>query len=282
MESSSASPIPTKHSVVRTVLAKTKAFFGLRFIVAAIAGCILRRLFQQGKASGLGWMILDRLGLLRPCTMQDTVLKFNNAPSFTRSLQLPPAEDTDGIDEPPHEKVQEISDQSSTSASSKQASSPDHSETRHLPREAELHEEQEDKRVFAETQVKLDTLPPLPLMATATGSSASGLVSPLPAMQSLMVKLLEPALVKGEAQFYWGNAQRAKAAKLFTLVGLTSAATVSQVKERVAVEIGISPGSLQLLLFGCKLQDARTLHSYGIDNVSDPLIHVLPLIAASA
>jgi hypothetical protein len=271
MESSIASPVSAKRSVVRALFAKARALFGLRLIIAAIAGCILRRFLQQRNASGLGWMLLDRLGLLRSGFMQDTASKSSNTPSFTRSLHFPPAEDTDGVDEPPHQKFQETSARSSTYASSRQASSPEHSEAGHRPTEVAP---QKYQRAGAETQA---LPPPLPSMASVTG-----LASSLPAMKALTIKLLEPASVKGDARCYWGNAQRAKAAKLFTLVDLTSAATVSQVKERVAVETGISPASLQLLLFGCKLQDARTLHSYGLDNVSDPLVHVLPLIAASA
>jgi len=282
MESGPASPVPTKRSLVRALYAKTRALFGLRLIVAAIAGCILRRLLQQRNVSGLGWMLLDRLGLLRPGFMQDAASKVSNPPSFTRSLHFPPAEDTDGIDEPPHQKVQEISARSSTYASSKEASSPERSEAWHQPTEPEPHKEQEYKRAGAETQAKLSMLPAPPLMASVTGTSASELASQLPPMKSLTIKLLEPALENSKARFYWGNAQHAKAAKLFTLVGLTSNATVNQVKERVALETGISPAGLQLLLFGCKLQDARTLHSYGLDNVSDPLIHVLPVITASA
>jgi len=282
MESSPASPVPAGRSVLRAVLAKTRALFGLRLIIAAVAGFLLRRLLQQRKASGLGWLLLDRLGLLRPGCVQDTTVKSSNLPSFARSLHLPPAEDTDGIEEPPHEKVQKTSARSSTYASSKQDSTPERSETWHPCAASEPQEEREHKRPGAEQQTMRGTLPPLPLMSSEIGSPASGLASRLPALRSLTIKLLEPAVAKDDARFYWANAQRAKAAKLFTLVDLTSAATVKQVKECVAVEAGISPARLQLLLFGCKLQDARTLHSYGLDNVSDPLIHVLPLNAAPA
>jgi len=268
MEGSPASPVPAGRSVLRALFAKTRTLFGLRLLLAAIAGCVLRRLSQERNVTGLGWMLLDRLGLLR-------AVKSSNAPSFTRSLQFPPAEDTDGPEEPSDQKVQETSAQTPTFERSEQASIPEHSETVHLATEAKPLKEQEHNRSGALTRAKLDTQPPLPSMA-------NGVASTLPAMRSLTIKMLEPASAKGEGQFYWASAKNAKAAKLFALQDMTSAATVSQVKERVAVQTGIPAASLQLLLFGCKLKDARTLRSYGIDNVNDPLIHVLPLVTASA
>jgi len=238
----------------RALLAKTRALFGLGFIVTGIAGCILRRFLQQRGASGPGWMLLERLGFLRQSVSQDAAPKSASAPSFDRSLRLPPVslpvEDTD---EPLHKEVQETSPRSTASGGSLPLLTPGRTET-------------------AESKTSV----------TGTEAAADGLASPLPAPQSLTIKLLEPALAKGEARCYWGNAQRAKAARLFTLADLTSAATVSQVKERVAVELGISPADLQLLLFGCKLKDARTLCSYGFDKLSDPLIHVLPVATPSS
>jgi len=286
MESSPATTVPARRSVMRALLTRTRTLFSFRLIIAAIAGFILRRLLQQRDVSGLGWMLLHRLGLVHSgLTTQATTLKSNNTASFARFLQLLPAEDTDGIEEPSPQKVREISVQSSTCASSKRAEelslddSPECFETWSSPTEANVCKEEEQKRAEADAQVMVDLLPSLPAVST----SASALTAPLPAMQSLTIKLLAPASAKENgARCYWGSAQRARAAKMLTLMDLTSAATVAQVKARVAAETGISLTSLRLLLFGCKLQDARTLKSYGIDNVSDPLIHALPLMPAPA
>merc|ERR1712008_24903 len=232
-------------------------------------------LLQKRDVSVLGWM-LHRLGLVHSVSAtQETTLKSSDTPSFTRSLQLTPAEDTDGVEEPPPQRVREISAQSSTCASS---SSPERFETWSWPTEANhFKEHMERKRAGVDAQDVVGLSAPLPSAASVSATSAAAPAPASPAMQSLTIKLLAPAAANDGARCYWGSARSARAANMFTLVGLTSTATVGQVKARVTAETGISPASLQLLLFGCKLQDARTLKSYGIDNVIDPLIHALPL-----
>eukprot|EP00435_Cladocopium_sp_Y103_P011574 s2212_g3.t1 len=86
------------------------------------------------------------------------------------------------------------------------------------------------------------------------------------------VKILQPNN-GAEPAGYWGMSSSIYA-KEFLHIEADKESHVSAVKAKIAAA-GVS-GKLRVILFGKELDDERTLGSYGLGNIEDPLLHVIP------
>mmetsp|Transcript_81418 Transcript_81418/g.143756 ORF Transcript_81418/g.143756 Transcript_81418/m.143756 type:complete len:98 (-) Transcript_81418:103-396(-) len=93
---------------------------------------------------------------------------------------------------------------------------------------------------------------------------------------TVAIKLLEPLPAGKEAAGYWLRSASIHAKDVFA-VEATSSTDVAQLKASVAAKTGLAAESLQVVLFGKDLQNGRTLGSYGLGNIEDPLLHVIPV-----
>jgi [acyl-carrier-protein] S-malonyltransferase len=100
-------------------------------------------------------------------------------------------------------------------------------------------------------------------------------------MTPLCVKWIEgnethkpPTALEGSPLPYWGWASNTQARDLFTLHA-NGSTCVQDVKAQIEVEKGIAVANQRIFLFGKELEDARILSSYGIDNIHDPLVHLM-------
>ncbi|CAK9087109.1 Hypothetical protein SCF082_LOCUS41178, partial [Durusdinium trenchii] len=100
------------------------------------------------------------------------------------------------------------------------------------------------------------------------GATDRGAMAP-----TVAVKLLEAVKKGTEPAGYWGMSSSIYAKELLH-VEADKESTVKSVKARVA-EKGAA-GPLRLILFGKELEDERTLGSYGLGNIEDPLLHAIP------
>eukprot|EP00434_Breviolum_minutum_P036474 symbB.v1.2.032317.t1/scaffold3866.1/size49044/4 len=89
---------------------------------------------------------------------------------------------------------------------------------------------------------------------------------------TVAVKILEPA--GNEAAGYWGMSSSIYAKELFHIEA-DKESHVSAVKAKIAAKCGSQ--KLRVILFGKELEDARTLGSYGLGNIEDPLLHAIPM-----
>mmetsp|Transcript_47392 Transcript_47392/g.135917 ORF Transcript_47392/g.135917 Transcript_47392/m.135917 type:complete len:100 (-) Transcript_47392:114-413(-) len=97
----------------------------------------------------------------------------------------------------------------------------------------------------------------------------------MPGGKTVAVKLLEPVATGKEAGGYWGLAGSAHAKAVFAVEADTST-DVAEVKARIAEAKGIPVEKQRVLLFGKELDAGRTLGSYGLGNLEDPLLHLIP------
>mmetsp|Transcript_15494 Transcript_15494/g.24788 ORF Transcript_15494/g.24788 Transcript_15494/m.24788 type:complete len:96 (+) Transcript_15494:88-375(+) len=92
---------------------------------------------------------------------------------------------------------------------------------------------------------------------------------------TVAIKLLEP-LAKGKKPAgFWEMSKSIHAKDVFAIEADHST-EVLDVKARVAAATSLPQESLRVILFGKVLDDRRTLGSYGLGNIEDPVLHVLP------
>mmetsp|Transcript_23006 Transcript_23006/g.52677 ORF Transcript_23006/g.52677 Transcript_23006/m.52677 type:complete len:103 (-) Transcript_23006:177-485(-) len=81
------------------------------------------------------------------------------------------------------------------------------------------------------------------------------------------VKVLEACGESGGPN-YWGLSGSLLPSKTIS-VDVSSAMSVGDVKAQIESKEGIAQGAQRLLLFGCELQDDRSLRSYGVNDAGE-------------
>jgi outer membrane protein OmpA-like peptidoglycan-associated protein len=90
---------------------------------------------------------------------------------------------------------------------------------------------------------------------------------------TLSIKVLENSQASDGSRFYWGLVNSAVTKELFKLP-VHRDMSVQELKTAIMNARGYQLDRQRLLLFGCALDDSRTLSSYGFANISDPLLHL--------
>mmetsp|Transcript_63276 Transcript_63276/g.159575 ORF Transcript_63276/g.159575 Transcript_63276/m.159575 type:complete len:99 (-) Transcript_63276:98-394(-) len=93
--------------------------------------------------------------------------------------------------------------------------------------------------------------------------------------KSVAVKWLEPVAQGQEPAGYWGYAGSIRAKAVFAVMA-DGGTTVGEVKRRIHEAKNLDVDKQRVFLFGKELEDDRSLGSYGIGNIEDPLLHLLP------
>jgi hypothetical protein len=80
---------------------------------------------------------------------------------------------------------------------------------------------------------------------------------------NISVKVFSPA-EDGKGEFFWGLGKSGETLELLS-VSVTKQSRVSEVKAQIQEAYGTPAGEQRLLMFGCLMEDGRTMASYGMN-----------------